>query len=666
MKNLLTIFFLLCSFALSAQPLTVPEYKAKVNGQVREASGAMSITKEIIAGLYDDLANIVGKTDSAYRDSLLLYKAAILSNSVSIQQAIQRADSLFQNVPVPSLQQTANVGREVDSMRVSKNLFISDTNYRRPVLFTVIGDSRDQAVSGGPSYLRVWTYRLANYLGWKFDGSLAVPSTFFMNKEPRYNPLDDSSSALDIIKTNKIRHQSLMGDTLHFIVISRCINDLHYYTKGGGSNYTPENYGIGLRTFLDSLLSLGKSMDNVLIMGPKYVSQTSTMVTRDSVFRWIDTAAAVSAQFGTKFFNAFSYQATRGGDQLLGIDNFHDNISGHGVLFTGMLSAIGYNVSRDNQALAVNGKAEFNRMTIRGGDTSTINPLTVHTNAAGDVFVSDNHVIRANAFDSLTQEADANVHRVKARMFQSQGLNSVSFVWANNTAFRGSAPTGGILYFDASQDLTGTLNFRTTSTTTLSSTGLFNSVAVAAPSVRASTAFQGNAASNGTLYVDASQNTTGTINFRAGSTATLNSSGLLVTALNVNNQFAVNSLGVITEYGNVAPALNTVPLGTGTQFTATNTSTMMFDVSTTAITSATSISLAKPSTTRNVTAASAFTITLTGTVAGQELWLYRTDATANIVTLSPASGNINGASSQALSPGVSILKWNGTNWILKQ
>lgn len=561
-----------------------------------------------------------------------------------------------------TLQQVLDAGREGDSMLISNNLFIGTTQAQTPTLLTVIGDSRDQAVSGGPSYLRVWSYRLADFTGWTFDGSLAIPSTFFMNLEPRYNPLDDSSAVMDIILTDAIRNQSVMGDTNHYIVVTRCINDLFYYTKAGGTNYTPENFGASYRIFMDSLVAKGKDMNHVVLMGPKYVSATSTQVTRDSVFRWIDTVRQVAADYGAKFFDAFAYEAARGGDQLLGIDNFHENVTGHTVLLSGMLNAIGYQVPRDEQKLAVNGNVEVNNMTIRGGDTSTGNNMTVHTNSLGKMFLSDNINLRNNTFDSLTQEADGNINRMKARLFESQGLNSVSFTMANNTAIRGKASTAGALYIDASQDLTGTVWVRATTNTTFSSTGIFNSVAVTAPTIRASTAFQGNAASNGTLYIDASQNTTGTINLRAGSTTTFTSAGVQMTALNVNNNAFISSAGVFTEYKNGTPTQGMVLVGNGTELDTSNITLAVTDMSSTAITATGSLTLTDPITTRPINATSGnIILTLNGAVGGRIFNFKRTDATANTVTITPSSGTVDGQASITVLDGGSIY-FDGTNY----
>lgn len=595
-----------------------------------------------------------------------LYGVLRFSDSVTHYVTPSQLQQAIAGIIIPTWQQTVTQGRTADSVLVSDNLYIRTTSNKKPVLLTVIGDSRDQAVSGGPSFLRVWSYRLANYMGWTFDGSLAIPSTFFMNLTPRYNPLDDSSAVMDIIETNAIRNQSLMGDTTHYIIVTRCINDLFYYTKAGGTNYTPENFGASYRVFMDSLLAKGKDMNYVILMGPKYVSATSTQVTRDSVFRWRDTVRQVAADYGAKFFDAFSYEASRGGDQLLGVDNFHENVTGHSVLLAGMLDAIGYDIERNEQALAVNGLVELNDVVIRGGDTSTINSLAVLTNNLGKVFLSDNYLIRNNTFDSLTQEADINVHRIKARMFQSQGLNSVSFMWANGTAFRGSAATGGSIFIDASQDLSGTLTVRAGSNTTFSSTGLFNSVVIASPIFRATTAFQGSAASNGTLFVDASQNTTGTVNIRAGSTTTFTSAGVQMTALNVNNNLAISSAGVITEYKNAVPALNRIIIGNGTIYdTATVTpgtgisitnssgrltfstdtttvSSNLWFIDTTAITTTSSRTTTRAFNQFYVDATSGnVTLTFTSS-ARQTIHVTRRDATANIVTIQFTGKNVQG------------------------
>lgn len=456
--------------------------------------------------------------------------------------AIRNAFPILPADTVFTWQEVLNEGRTGDSVLIDSNLYIGTTQQRKPGRIKVIGDSQDAAIFEGISPIYIWGQRAADLLGYEFDDSLALGSTFFMNESPVYTPFYENSSVIDLV-TNRIL-QPAGGDTTEWNIITRCMNDMFYhYSNDSGYNYTPENFGKNYRIAMDSLVSAGINMDRLILMGSKYVAPNSTLIPHDSVQQWNDTIRVVAADYGARFFDAFSWMEQRGGVSLLGADEFHLNETGHGEVALGVLHTMGYEVTRDGQALAVNGKVDINNLTFRGGDTATKTFFPLLINAYGNAFLSDNHLIRNNSVDSPRQEAAVNVERVKAQTIISTGIDGVSFSIGNNTAIRNSAATNGTTYFQSSGNLTGQFIFETLPAThTFNSSGLTTTANLRGNVVKAVQAFQGAGSSGSTLYIDVNEFFIGAFDFR-GTSAKFN------TTFDINNTLFIGTNGKISKYG---------------------------------------------------------------------------------------------------------------------
>jgi hypothetical protein len=177
------------------------------------------------------------------------------------------------------------------------------------------------------------------------------------------------------------------------------------------------------------------------------------------------------------------------------------------------------------------------------GSSQTAGTLAIgSTNNNLLLFATGNTVLGAANSSDAGYKLDVNgTARVSGAATFNGAINAIGggggaaiFV-GNGEAIRGNATSGGSMYLDASRNLTGTIFVRATD---LDLSGITNAISAGSllltgigQTLRIANtgAIRGAAASNGALYIDASQNlTSGEVNFRTG-TINVSGSGTITT-----------------------------------------------------------------------------------------------------------------------------------------
>lgn len=415
----------------------------------------------------DSLYNTIGTHDSLvkYSDSL----TNVYATGYDVDTLTTGVYDAIANIPPPSTpnwQATLDVAKDGDTAIINNSLYIGTTEYAKPVSFRVHGDSRAVPFANSPYFdtMYGWAQRVANYFGWKLRNS-AVSGTTLMKRVT----VDPFASPNMIDQLPYVKNVTGLTDSVYKVAIAYGTNDIRY----NGANYTAANFSADFTTVLDTFIARGWTMSNILLIAPAYLSPTSYVslggnpaATQARHLEFVDTVAALAARYGTKFFNAYRWEQVRNGDNLFQVDSVHENISGHAVMFEGVVKAWGYDVKRDNQQLAVNGVSEFNNIKFRLTDTTDSIGGLVGIDNYGNGVITTNSVIQNN-HTQYKQGADFNINGV-GTMQQSNtvGRNVSGQMIVNGQFINGTSFTPPALSIGLANSLTdyAIQHYRTTST----------------------------------------------------------------------------------------------------------------------------------------------------------------------------------------------------------
>lgn len=127
-----------------------------------------------------------------------------------------------------------------------------------------------------------------------------------------------------------------------FVLIAYGFNDARYTAAPASVNAA--NYQNDYREVLVGLLCDGYRRDQILVVGPHYITDTGlqtgsegfTGQTRTGFEEYVTAAQAVAAEFGVLYFDSYAYMRDNGGASLISDDNIHPNDQGHEVIGTGI------------------------------------------------------------------------------------------------------------------------------------------------------------------------------------------------------------------------------------------------------------------------------------------------------------------------------------------
>lgn len=209
-------------------------------------------------------------------------------------------------------------------------------------------------------------------------------------------------------RIDSIRHNSHSK----YIVFAFGINDLRY----NGGNYTPANFSAAYRQILDRTLSVGYAPSEIRLISPYYLSQYTAVggnpaATTARHLEYNDTVKALGAYYNIPVIDEYTNGLKNGGRLLFyPNDSLHWGYGGHENIANDLLNSFGYTVTKDTQALAVNGVAEFQKIILRQTDSINGKFYPLGADSLGRVGWAANRLIENSLDSERVQNANININ----------------------------------------------------------------------------------------------------------------------------------------------------------------------------------------------------------------------------------------------------------------